>query len=136
MSFVSSNIMLIGLAAVSGVMLLWPSFKVGKGGASVSPNEAVMMINRQNALVLDVRDGTEYASGHIGDAKHIPLNELDNRLKELTKFKSKPVIVNCQAGVRSAKACALLRKNDFTQIYSLQGGLNAWIQAKLPIVKA
>ena len=135
MSFVSSNILLIGLAVISGGMLLWPTLKSGKGGASVTPSEAVLMINRQNAIVLDVRDVSEFANGHIGDAKHIPLAELDSRLKELTKYKAKPVIVNCQVGGRSAKACDILRKNDFTQVHNLQGGLNAWIQAKLPIIR-
>ena len=136
MSFVSSNILLIGLAVISGGMLLWPSLKSGKDSASVSPSEAVLMINRQNAIVLDVRDDAEFASGHINDAKHIPLAQLDGRLKELTKYKTKPVIVNCQAGTRSAKACDILRKNDFIQIHNLQGGLNAWVQAKLPVIRA
>ncbi len=136
MSFVTSNFLLIGLAVISGGMLLWPSLKSGKGGASVTAGEAVLMINRQNALVLDVRDEAEFALGHIGEAKNIPLSALDSRLKELTKFKNKPVIVNCQGGVRSAKASDILRKNEFTQVHNLQGGLNAWIQAKLPIIKA
>ena len=136
MSFVTSNFLLIGLAVISGGMLLWPSLKSSKGGASVTAGEAVLMINRQNALVLDVRDEAEFALGHIGEAKNIPLSALENRLKELAKFKSKPVIVNCQGGVRSAKASDILRKNEFTQVHNLQGGLNAWIQAKLPIIKA
>ena len=136
MSFISSNILLIVLAAVSGAMLLWPFLKTGKGGASVTPNAAVLMINRENAIVLDVRDLTEFSAGHISEAKHIPLAELDSRLKELTRYKAKPVIVNCQGGVRSAKACDILRKNDFSQVYNLSGGLNAWTQAKLPTIKA
>ena len=136
MSFVSSNIFLIGLAIISAGMLLWPSLKLAKGGISISSNEAVMMINRQNAIVLDVQEEAEFANGHISDAKHIPFSELDRRLKELNRFKTKPVIVNCQTGMYSPKACELLRKNNFTQIHNLQGGLNAWTQAKLPTVKA
>jgi rhodanese-related sulfurtransferase len=92
-------------------------------------------MNRSNAVVVDVREATEYAQGHIADAKHIPLAQLGERLKELTKYKEKPVLLHCQGGVRSAKACDLLAKQGFTKLYNLQGGINAWQQAKLPVVK-
>ena len=128
--------LLIGLAIGSGLMLLWPMLKRGASGiANLSPSEAVLLMNRSNALVLDVREASEYAQGHIADAKHIPLAQLAERLKELTKYKEKPVLLHCQGGVRSAKACDLLAKNGFTKLYNLQGGLNAWQQAKLPVVK-
>lgn len=136
MKFLSENVLLIGLFLGSGVMLLWPLLKRGAGGAaSVTPSEAVLLINRSNAVVLDVRDEAEFSSGHINDAKHIPLAQLSDRIKELQKSKDKPVLVNCQAGARSAKACDILRKSGFTQVHNLQGGLNAWVQAKLPVVK-
>ncbi len=137
MKFLSENVLLIGLFLGSGFMLLWPMLKRGAGGvSSVSPSEAVVLINRSNAVVLDVRDDAEFAGGHITDARHIPLAQLPDRLKELQKFKDKSILVNCQAGMRSAKACDILRKNGFTQVHNLQGGLNAWMQAKLPVVKA
>lgn len=138
MEFFKQNVMLIGLAIVSGTMLLWPLLSRGSSGgaASLTPSEAVLMMNRASVLILDVRDETEFANGHITGAKHIPLADLESRLKEIQKFKAKPVIVNCQAGMRSAKACAVLRKLEFTQVHNLQGGLNAWAQAKLPLVKA
>lgn len=132
MDFIKSNILLIGLAIGSGLMLLLPGFKKGAGG--VSPAEAVTLINRSNALVLDVRDDAEFASGHIADATHIPVSELANRLSELKKYQNKPILVNCQRGMRSAKACDILRKAEFTQITNLHGGLDAWIEAKLPVV--
>lgn len=94
-----------------------------------------MLINRANAVVLDVRDDAEFASGHITDAKHIPLAQLNARIKEIMRYKDKPVLVNCQGGVRSGKACDALRKHAFSKIYNLQGGLNAWEQAKLPVIK-
>jgi rhodanese-related sulfurtransferase len=130
--FIKSNILLIGLAIGSGLMLLMPSIKKGAGG--VSPTEAVTLINRSNALVLDVRDEAEFVSGHIADATHISVSELPKRLGELKKYQNKPVLVNCQRGMRSAKACDILRNAQFTQIKNLQGGLDAWIEAKLPIV--
>jgi rhodanese-related sulfurtransferase len=134
--FLSENALLIGLFLGSGFMLLWPLLKRGAGGiSSVTPSEAVVLINRSNAVVLDVRDEAEFANGHITDARHIPLAQLADRIKELQKFKDKPVLVNCQAGTRSAKAGDTLRKSGFTQVHNLQGGLNAWVQAKLPVVK-
>jgi rhodanese-related sulfurtransferase len=135
--FFKDNILLIGLALGSGMMLLLPSFKKGAGGVpNLSTAEAINLINRHHALVLDVRDDAEFASGHIVDAKHIPLAKLPERLNELNKYKDKPILVNCQRGMRSAKACDILRKAEFKQLNNLQGGLDAWLAAKLPIVKA
>lgn len=137
MEFFKDNILLIGLALGSGMMLLLPSFKKGAGGVpNLSTAEAINLINRHHALVLDVRDDAEFASGHIVDAKHIPLAKLPERLNELNKYKDKPILVNCQRGMRSAKACDILRKAEFKQLNNLQGGLDAWLAAKLPIVKA
>lgn len=136
LKFLVDNVLLIGLALGSGFMLLWPMLKRGASGvANLSPTEAVLLINRSNAVVLDVREASEYAQGHIPDARHIPLAQLGDRLKELAKYKEKPVLLHCQGGVRSAKACDLLAKQGFTKLYNLQGGLNAWQQAKLPVVK-
>jgi len=135
--FIRHNALLIGLAIGSGVMLLLPMFKKSAGGVpSVTPAEAVTLINRSNALVLDVRDDAEFASGHITDAKHIPVTALESRIAELSKYKNKAIVVNCQRGARGAKACDILRKAEFTQVHNLQGGLNAWQDAKLPTLKS
>ena len=135
MEFIKSNILLIGLALGSGFMLLLPLLKKGTGGVpNLSAAESVTLINRSNALVLDVRDDAEFASGHIADATHIPLADLAARLGELKKYQSKAILVNCQRGMRSAKACDILRNAEFTQVHNLQGGLNAWVEAKLPVV--
>lgn len=135
MEFFKSNILLIGLAIGSGIMLLLPSFRKGAGGVpNLSPAEAVTLINRSNAFVLDVRDEAEFASGHIADATHIPVTDLAARIGELKKYQNKTILVNCQKGMRSAKACDILRKAEFTQVNNLQGGLSAWIEAKLPVV--
>ena len=135
MEFFKSNILLIGLALGSGLMLLLPILKRGAGGVpNLSAAEGVTLINRANALVLDVREDAEFASGHIAEAMHIPLDSLAERLGELKKYQNKTILVNCQRGMRSAKACDILRKAEFTQVHNLQGGLNAWLEAKLPIV--
>lgn len=135
MEFIKSNILLIGLAFGSGFMLLLPLLKKGAGGVpNLSATEAVTLINRSNALVLDVRDDAEFAGGHIAEATHIPLANLAERVGELKKYQNKAILVNCQRGARSAKACDILRKAEFTQVHNLQGGLNAWMEAKLPTV--
>jgi len=134
--FLKENILLIALALGSGVMLILPNLKKNAGGSlNVSALEAVNLINRQHALVLDVREASEFANGHIVDAKHIPLAALPERLSELKKYKDKPILVNCQRGMRGAKACDILRKAAFTQVHNLQGGLESWTAAKLPVVK-
>lgn len=136
MKFLVDNVLLIGLAIGSLVMLILPSLKRGASGvANVSPTDAVLLINRSNATVIDVRDDAEFAAGHINEAKHIPLAQLEERIKELHKLKDKPVIVHCKGGVRSAKASDILKKHEFTKVHNLEGGLDAWLQAKLPVVK-
>lgn len=135
--FLIDNVLLIGLIIGSGAMLLWPMVVRGVSGATnASPSEAVLLINRNNALVLDVRDDAEFAAGHIADAKHIPLANLEARLPELQKFKDKDIVVHCQGGVRSAKACDILRKHTFAKVHNLEGGLTAWEKSKLPVVKS
>ncbi|OQW70590.1 MAG: sulfurtransferase [Proteobacteria bacterium ST_bin12] len=135
--FVKENALLIGLAFGSGVALLWPMFNRGASGVNnVTATEAVLMLNRGKPLILDVRDAAEFASGHIQGAKHIPVAELANRLKEIEKFKDKPVLVHCQRGMRSKTACTILKAQQFSQLNNLQGGLNAWAEAKLPLIKS
>lgn len=133
MEFVQSNIWLIILAAFSGFMLLFPGLR-GKlgGGQEVDATGAVQLINHENALVLDVREASEFNAGHIANAKHIPVGQLANSLKTLDKHKELTIVVNCRSGGRSAMACGVLRKNGFTKVYNLKGGITAWQQANLP----
>jgi rhodanese-related sulfurtransferase len=82
-----------------------------------------------------VRDAAEYASGHIPNARHVPVAEIEKRLKELEKFKSRPIVVSCRSGNRAAAACAVLKKNGFQEAFPLKGGILGWQQAALPIEK-
>ena len=136
MEFVQHNIWLIVLAAFSGFMLIFPSLR-GKisGAVEVDTTGAVQLINHENAIVLDVREANEFSSGHIADAKNIPVGQLGNSLKTLEKYKDQAIVVNCRSGARSAMACSVLRKNEFTKVYNLKGGILAWQQASLPTVK-
>jgi rhodanese-related sulfurtransferase len=130
------NIALFAVAVITGGMLVWPwIMRLGHPGKSVSPLQAVQLINRRDALVIDVREANEYKSGHIGGSRHIPQGQLEGRLKELDRFKAKPVILVCATGNRSGAASALLQKSGFTEAYNLQGGIAAWTQASMPLEK-
>ena len=134
--FVKDNAIFVGLAIGSGMALLWPLLNRGASGvANVSATEAVMLMSRSKPLILDVRDATEFAAGHIQGAKNIPLAELASRVKEIEKFKDKPVLVHCQRGMRAKSACSILRAQQFSQLHNLQGGLDTWVEAKLPLIK-
>lgn len=136
LEFFKQNVMLIGLAIGSGLALLWPMLNRGASGVpQVSATEAVLLMNRGKVLVLDVRDEAEFAAGHIQGAKHIPLAQLADRIKEIEKFKSKPVLVHCQQGMRAKTACTILKAQEFTQLHQLQNGLDAWTKANMPLVR-
>lgn len=129
------NLFLIAVAFVSGAMLVWPLVKRGTGGPWVNTLEATMLINQKDALVLDVRESGEYAQGHILNARNIPLGELESRIKEIERYKGKPVILACATGSRSGGAAGILRKHGFTAVVNLSGGVAAWQQAGLPTEK-
>jgi rhodanese-related sulfurtransferase len=94
-----------------------------------------MLINRSKATIVDVRDAKEFANGSLPDAKNIPLAELDQRIGELDKFKSKSVVVVCQSGARASSAAAKLSKAGFADVVNLEGGIAAWQKAGLPLAK-
>lgn len=133
MNFIQENILLIAVALVSGGMLLWPYLRGATGGPSVNPAEATQLINRADALVVDVREPGEYGAGHILGAKNVPLSRIEAGGAEVAKKKDKAVIVYCDTGNRSAKAAAALRRHGFAKAVNLAGGLGAWQQAGLPV---
>jgi len=135
LKFVTDNIFLVAVAFVSGAMLVWPAVRRGAAGASISTLQATLLINQQNALVLDVREAVEYEKGHVLNARNIALGELQARAAEFEKHKAKPVIVVCDNDNRSGRAATALRKQGFEQVFTLSGGIGAWRQAGLPLEK-
>ena len=134
MDFIRNNILLIAVAFVSGAMLIWPLVRRTTGGPWVSTAEATRLMNREDALVVDVREPGEYGAGHILGAKNFPLQRLDGS-GGLLKRKDKPVIVYCDSGDRASKAASALRRLGFSRVVNLSGGLPAWQQAGLPVEK-
>jgi rhodanese-related sulfurtransferase len=135
--FVENNLLMFAVAVTSGVMLLLPLVRRVGGGASVSTTEATQLMNREDALVLDVRDPGEYGAGHILGAKSVPLAraEAGDIPGEVAKKKDRPLIVYCERGDSAPKAAAALRKQGFDKVSTLSGGLAAWRQAGLPVQK-
>ena len=132
--FLLNNVALVALFLASGALLIWPEISLFTGGANgVGTLEATRLMNQPGALVLDVREIAEFASGHLPRARHIPLGELAKRVDEIAKYKDKPVIVTCRSGARSGSACRTLKNAGFTNVYNLNGGVPAWEQASLPV---
>lgn len=133
--FIIDNWMILSVALASGAMLLWPALSGGAGGG-LTAAAAVQLINREKAVLIDVCEANEYAAGHVGGAKNIPLSELEQKLPTTVKNKALPVILVCQSGARSGRAVAMAKKLGYENAQSLSGGLGAWRAANLPVEKA
>jgi len=109
----------------------------GKQNASnsVSPQEAVQLINRQDAIIVDIRKRDAFVRGHIINAIHLPLADLEKNIKKLHDHKNKPIIVVCAQGVEAAKAAKIISDNEFKDVKIIKGGLNAWRSENLPLEK-
>ena len=127
------NFLLAATALASGAMLLWPLARRGMGGPSIGTAQATHLINREDALVLDVREPGEYGSGHILGAKNLPPARLESGAGDVAKKKDATLILYCERGDSSGKAAAALKKQGYTKVFNLSGGLAAWKQAGLPV---
>jgi rhodanese-related sulfurtransferase len=134
--FVQKNIWLVIAAVVSGALFVWPSVaRLFSRTREVGVAEAVQLINRKDAAIIDVREPAEFKAGHIPNARNIPAGQIKERTKELGKFKSKPLLLVCQTGNRSAQVCGSLQKDGIGEPVALSGGMAAWQQAGMPVEK-
>jgi len=134
--FITSNVLPVTIAVISGIMLLWSFFgNRFRGIKEVDTSAALQLINHKDAIVLDVRERSEYDAGHVLNAKFIPLGKLKERMGELEKYRDHPIVVVCRSGNRSGTACFLLAKQGFAQAYNLAGGILAWQKSQLPLEK-
>jgi len=131
--FLLDNWMLVAVALASGLALLLPVLTQGNG---LSLAQAVMLMNRDKAVVVDVCEPNEFARAYILGAKNVPLAQLEAQLPQVAKNKSAPLILVCQSGARSARATALARKMGYENAQNLSGGMKAWIAASLPVQNA
>ena len=132
-SFLGNHPILVG----TFLLLLFLFFRNERtrAGATVGTQELVRLVNKENALVLDVRERNEFMEGHIVDALNIPYASLESRLDEISQHKETPIVIACKMGQHSGAAGTLLRKNGFTNVTRLTGGYTEWRAQNLPVVK-
>lgn len=133
LEFIGNHYILVGIFVLLLVAFIYNESR--RGGKSVTAQELVMMINQNQALVLDVRDQGEYRSGHIINSVNVPVASLKERVGEIEKYKDKPVVVACKMGANSSAAGAILRKAGFARVCKLRGGVMEWRSMNFPLVK-
>jgi rhodanese-related sulfurtransferase len=129
------NLALIALLLVSGVALFLPTLSTLISGKGLSPTEATIWMNRRKASVLDLRSEEAFKAGHLPGAKHVASNEIVARIEKLKLDRKNPLILVCETGVSSRKAIAEVEKLGFAEVGTLDGGVQAWQAAALPLVK-
>jgi rhodanese-related sulfurtransferase len=125
------TLLVIALFVILGA-LTW-NLLAGGGKNNIPPHEATGLINREEAVVVDVRPIADFNKGHIVNSINLPINGFKNQIKQLEKHKNKPIIVGCRSGNQSQTACRELRKAGFENVYNLRGGVFAWQSANLPL---
>ncbi|MCZ6617468.1 MAG: rhodanese-like domain-containing protein [Gammaproteobacteria bacterium] len=132
--FVGNHPFLIGSFVL--LLTLFVRNETRRGGSAVSAQELVNLVNRENAVIIDVRDKKEFDQGHIVNAVNIPFANLSGRVDELNKYRELPMVVACKQGQHAGSAGTLLRKAGFENISRLTGGIAEWRNQNLPVVKA
>ena len=123
------------VALVSGGMLAWPALSRSARGASITPTQAVLLINREKAVVIDVCEPEEYAAGHVVGARNVPVGSIDST-KDLPSNKTLPLVLVCATGARAARAAGALKGLGYQNVNVLGGGIAAWREANLPVEKS
>ncbi len=131
--FIGNHVLLVSAWLLTLAMLLWNENR--RAGKSVTPAIATQLINKEDAVILDIRPKKEWSTGHITGARHIPMAELDRRMDELNKYKEKPVIVVCNLGQTAGAASKKLMAAGFSNVARLSGGMTEWKNQSLPVIK-
>lgn len=135
LEFAANHPLLVTAAVVIGALLVFNELRLaGSARFAVSPDQAVRLMNN-GALVLDVRNGEAYAGGHLNGARNIEIGELEQRLADFQRFRSKPVLAYDERGLQAGRAVTTLRRNEFEHAYMLRGGVNAWREEHLPLTR-
>ena len=134
-NFILNNPVLFILFFVILSFIIFNEYKtITQKFKDITPQDAVFLINN-DAFILDVRESTELTKGIIKNSKHITFSSVESSLDSLKKYANKPTIVYCKTGIKSATISNILTKNNFSEVYSMKGGFEAWISDNLPIVK-
>lgn len=134
LEFTANHPLLVGGLVLSFFLLIFSELRQrARSVMSLDPHQAVKLINA-DAVVIDLRSNEAFARGHIVNAKNIPFDELTASGDALDKFKSRPIVAVCDAGVTATRAVDKLRKSGLENVFGLRGGIAAWTQASLPLV--
>ena len=134
--FISAHpILSLGLVAVTFALIANELSRFTRGYRALTPALLTHLINRENALVVDVSPMNDFEKGHIVGSKNIVLSQLDPESKWLAKAKESPVALVCRNGMASAQAAAKLVKAGFTKVHWLDGGIASWQSADLPLAR-
>ncbi|MDR2012859.1 MAG: rhodanese-like domain-containing protein [Rhodanobacter sp.] len=106
-----------------------------RGYTALTPAGLTQLINRENALLIDVSNAQDFEKGHVPGAKHVAMSQFDPENKDLVKVRELPVAIVCKTGQTSAQAAQRLKKAGFAKVFWLEGGLNAWNEAQMPLAK-
>ncbi len=106
-----------------------------KAGPAMTPQQAIKLVNNEDGIFLDVRDGNDYKQGHIADALHIPFAKLKAREDELSDYRERPIVIVCKMGQQSAAAAKQLRASGFQKVHKMAGGMLEWRNLQLPVVR-
>jgi len=131
LEFLAQEWILVLALLVVVVMLVWHETR--KAGPSVTPQQAINLINSEQGVFVDLRDNADYRQGHIIDTLHIPSAKLEERVAELAKYKDKPVVLVCKMGQQSGAASKQLKAAGFTRVYRMTGGMMEWSNLQLPV---
>ena len=135
LKFLLDQWLLVLAAVTSGAFLFLPVLNRGTHGGRVTATEAVRLINREKAVLIDVSEPAEFAAGHAVGSRSVPLGALETSTA-LPKNKALPVVVLCASGARASRAAATLKKQGYENAHALAGGLAAWREANLPLEKS
>lgn len=102
---------------------------------ALSPQQAILLMNREEAILLDVRDISSFAKEHIASSLNIPFSELAAKIRQLDAYRERPIIINYSQGQAHYRIARLLKNSGFTKLYHLKGGIMAWKNATLPLAK-
>jgi len=134
--FIGNHFMLVTAFLLVALLLISSEFsRLTRRYKAIAPAELTRLVNRENALLVDVSAPAEFESGHIAGARHVAMAQFDPEHKDLAKVKDLPVIVVCRSGQTSASACAKLSGAGFTKVHWLDGGLASWTGADLPLAR-
>lgn len=131
-NFIWDNIFLIGVVLYCIIALLWPKIR---RGSRITHTMATQMINKGKTTIIDIRGQKEFRAGHLLNAIHVPFESLEERIPRLEKLKSQSVIIVCEDGKQSRTAADTLRKSGFTQVFSLDGGIQGWKTNGMPVTQ-